>query len=325
MLRARVGALDGQQSQWRAVAVFVAGVGAGRRLAAPRQWHKRVMIAGLCSYMARPIARVFACLSGATKQERTNDMKFTRTLALTTALTMASALPGTAFDLTSMTDDERNAFRDEVRAYLMDNPEVLMEAIGVLEQRQAAAQDAMDEDLVKVNADALFDDGYSHVSGNPDGDITIVEFVDYQCGYCRKSYDVLQELLEKDQGVRLILKEFPILSEASMLSARYAISAQNQFGEEAYATLHDALITLRGNVTVESLIKLGDDLGLDGQGIADGMNAPEVDKVLAENRALGQRLQITGTPAFVMHDTMARGYMPLEQMEQIIATKREES
>ena len=249
-------------------------------------------------------------------------MKLTRTLALTTALSLAAAMPGQALDLSSMTDDERNAFRDEVRAYLMDNPEVLMEAIGVLEQRQAEAQDALDNDLVKVNADALFDDGFSHVSGNPDGDITIVEFVDYQCGYCRKSYDVLQELLEKDTGVRLILKEFPILSEASMLSARFAISGQKLFGEEAYGKLHDALITVRGNVTTESLIKLGDDLGLDGKAIADGMNAPEVDAILAENRALGQRLQITGTPAFVMHDTMARGYMPLEQMEDIIASKR---
>ncbi|MCK8462527.1 DsbA family protein [Aliiroseovarius sp. S1339] len=251
-------------------------------------------------------------------------MKITRTLALTTALTFAAVMPGQAFDLSSMTDDERNAFRDEVRAYLMDNPEVLMEAIGVLEERQAAAQETMDNDLVKVNAEALFDDGYSHISGNPDGDITIVEFVDYQCGYCRKSYDVLQELLEKDTGVRLILKEFPILSEASMLSARFAISGQQLFGEDAYAKLHDALITLRGNVTTASLTKLGDDLGLDGQAIADGMEAPEVDAILAENRALGQRLQITGTPAFVMHDSMARGYMPLEQMEQIIATKRDE-
>lgn len=252
-------------------------------------------------------------------------MNFLRPLALTSALTFAMALPGTALDLTSMTDDERNAFRDEIRAYLLDNPEVLMEAIGVLEQRQAEAQDAMDADLVKVNADALFNDGFSHVAGNPDGDITIVEFVDYQCGYCRKSYDVVQELLEKDTGVRLILKEFPILSEASMLSARFAISGQLLAGEDAYAKLHDALITLRGPVTTESLIALGDELGLDGQAIADGMNAPEVDRILAENRALGQRLQITGTPAFVMHDTMARGYMPLEQMEQIIAEKRKDS
>lgn len=250
--------------------------------------------------------------------------RFAPKLALIAALTLGVAMPAQAFDLSAMSDDERNAFRDEVRAYLLDNPEVLMEAIGVLEQRQAEAQVALDDDLVKVNADALFNDGYSHVAGNPDGDITIVEFVDYQCGYCRKSYDVVQELLGKDSGVKLILKEFPILSEASMLSARFAISGQQLAGEEAYAKLHDALITLRGNVTVEGLVKLGNDLGLDGQAIADGMNTPEVDNVLAENRALGQRLQITGTPAFVMHDSMARGYMPLQQMEQIIAAKRAE-
>ncbi|WP_371171040.1 DsbA family protein [Aliiroseovarius sp. 2305UL8-7] len=254
-------------------------------------------------------------------------MKKTLTLALmlSTALTFGAAGAGQALDLSNLTEDERNAFRDEIRAYLLDNPEVLMEAIGVLEERQAQQQVALDQDLVKVNAKALFEDGYSHVAGNPDGDITIVEFVDYQCGYCRKSYDVVQELLEKDGNIKLILKEFPILSDASMLSARFAISGQQLFGEEAYATLHDALITKRGAVTVDSLIEMGNELGLDGQAIADGMDATVVDAILADNRTLGQRLQISGTPAFVMHDDMARGYMPLEQMEQIIAAKRNES
>ncbi|MHA6267986.1 DsbA family protein [Aliiroseovarius sp. CAU 1755] len=283
-----------------------------------------LVIAQMCADLAQRSDMNNVALHGACEQERKDVMKKTTGLALTAALTLCTALPTMAHDMTNLSDDNRNAFRDEVRAYLMDNPEVLMEAIGVLEERQAAAQGALDKDLVRVNADALFSDGFSHVSGNPDGDITIVEFVDYQCGYCRKSYDVVQELLEKDPNIRLILKEYPILTEASVLSSRFAIAGQQLFGEEAYEKLHEALITVRGNISAQSLIKLADGLDLDGAAIAARMDALEVEAVLAENRALGQRLQITGTPAFVMHDDMARGYMPLEQMEAIIAAKRNE-
>ncbi|MCK0143452.1 DsbA family protein [Aliiroseovarius sp. F20344] len=245
-----------------------------------------------------------------------------RLATLTAVLGLATALPASALDLGALSEDERNAFRDEVRAYLLDNPEVLMEAFAILEQRQAEAQVQQDKDLVTVNADDIFNDGFSHVAGNPDGDYTIVEFVDYQCGYCRKAYEVLQDLLEEDGNIRLILKEFPILSEASLISARFAISAQQNFGEEAYAKLHDELIAVRGTVTEERLIEIANELGLDGSAIVAGMSSPEVDKVLKANRDLGKRLQITGTPAFVMQNTLARGYMELEQMEYMVSQGR---
>ncbi|WP_432449860.1 DsbA family protein [Aliiroseovarius marinus] len=250
---------------------------------------------------------------------------FVRKFALTAALALGTALPATALDLGNLSDEERSLFRDEVRAYLLDNPEVLIEAFEVYEMRQEMAQAELDVELVKANASDLFQDGYSHVEGNPDGDITIVEFVDYQCGYCRRAYDVVQELLEKDSGIRVILKEFPILSEASLLSARFAIAGQQLFGEEAYGKLHDALITIRGEVTVERLVELAGDLGLDGKAIVAEMASPAVSEVLQKNRELGQRLRITGTPAFVIQDSMERGFLELDVMEEIIAEKREGS
>lgn len=250
---------------------------------------------------------------------------FVRKYALTAALSLGTALPASALDLGNLSDEERSLFRDEVRAYLLDNPEVLIEAFEVYEMRQELAQAELDVELVKANAEDLFNDGFSHVEGNPDGDITIVEFVDYQCGFCRRAYDVVQELLEKDSGIRLILKEFPILSEASLLSARFAIAGQQLFGEEAYGKLHDALITIRGEVTVERLVELAGDLGLDGKAIVAEMASPAVSEVLQKNRELGQRLRITGTPAFVIHDSMERGFLELDVMEEIIAEKREGS
>ncbi len=240
------------------------------------------------------------------------------TLALTTATLLAIAMPVGAFDLSNLSEDERNAFRDEVRAYLMDNPEVIMEAVSVLEARQDAQKSVDDLQLVQTNAEDLFSDGFSHVAGNPDGDVTIVEFVDYRCGYCRKSYEEVQALLEKDSGIRLILKEYPILGEDSLASARFAVSAQQLFGEDAYDKLHHALITLRGAASVDNLVATADGLGLDGQAIADGMSSDKVDAILGANHALARRLQISGTPAFVMGEVLARGYMPLAQMEQFV-------
>lgn len=246
--------------------------------------------------------------------------RFPRALALTAAL---AATPALATDLADMTEAERAAFREEVRAYLLDNPEVLMEAISVLERRQAAEQVANDAALVSTNWEAIFNDGYSHVGGNPEGDVTFVEFMDYQCGYCRKAFPELEELIAADGNIRIIYKELPILGEASVLTSRFAISTQLTHDQDAYGQIHDALITLRGQPSEAVLIALANDLGLDGQAIWDGMGDPKVDTIIGENHMLAQRLQISGTPSFVMGDQLVRGYVPLDAMEQIVAEIRE--
>ena len=242
----------------------------------------------------------------------------------TAALLACLAAPVAAFDLSSMTDAERQTFRDEVRAYLLDHPEVLMEAIGVLEQRQAEAQAGTDQELVKANADALFNDGYSHIAGNPDGDVTVVEFLDYQCGYCKKAFPEVNQLLESDGDIRLIIKEFPILGEASVLAARFAIAVQQVEGEQAYSAIHDSLMEFRGEISVESLATLASSSDLDADAIMARMDSDEVSDVIAQNHALAQRLQINGTPGFVLGGEMIRGYVPLEGMQEVVAQVRGE-
>ncbi len=240
-------------------------------------------------------------------------------LALSLALL---ASPAAATDLTNMSDAEREAFGEAVRAYLLENPEVLMEAIAVLEQRQAEAQVANDADLIAVNAEEIFNDGYSAVLGNPQGDVTIVEFLDYRCGFCKRAFPEVKELIESDGNIRFIVKEFPILGDDSVLASRFAISALILHGEEAYARLHDALMQMRANVSEESLIATAEGLGLDGQAILDGIGNPVVDQIIGANHGLAQRLQITGTPGFVIGNQMLRGYAPLEAMRQIVADAR---
>lgn len=247
-----------------------------------------------------------------------------RFAALLLALTAGFGVPAHAFDISEMSAEERTAFRAEIRGYLLENPEVLMEAIAVLDAREARAQAEAEARVIAANADALFEDGYSFVDGNPDGDVTMVEFIDYRCGYCRRAHPEVIELLESDGNIRLIVKEFPILGEQSTLASRFAISVKLVEGDRAYKSVHEALITMRADVTEEVLARIARQLGLDVDAIMVGMADPRVDEILARNRSLAQALQITGTPTFVVADQMLRGYLPLDGMRQIVEEVRRE-
>jgi protein-disulfide isomerase len=247
-------------------------------------------------------------------------MKVKHMLFRSAALLALLATPLTAQE---MTDAERTTFRAEVRAYLLENPEVLMEAIGVLEQRQANAEAAADVDLIAAASTALFDDGFSFVGGNPDGDITVVEFMDYRCGYCKRAHPEVAALIAGDPNIRYVIKEFPILGEQSELAARYAIAVQLMAGNETYKTVHDTLMEFQGDISADSLARVSAAFGLDHAAVVEKMNAPDVATIIAENRALGQQLQISGTPSFVFENQMVRGYVPLPQMLQIVEQARE--
>ena len=233
------------------------------------------------------------------------------------------ATPAAAFDMTGMSDAERAAFRAEVRAYLLDNPEVLAEAFDALQKRQAEAAAAGDAGLVTANAEDIFNDGHSYVGGNLDGGLTVVEFIDYRCGYCKKAHAEVAELIASDGDIRYIVKEFPILGEQSVIASRFAIAALQSVGRDAYEKINAGFYEdFRGDVTEDTLLSFAEDLGLDGKAILAKMDAPEVTKVIEANHLLAQRMQISGTPTFVMGGQMLRGYAPLETMRAIVADER---
>ncbi|MFO7757551.1 MAG: DsbA family protein [Roseovarius sp.] len=228
------------------------------------------------------------------------------------------ALPAHALDLDNLSEADRASLHDEIRAYLMQNPEVIMEAVAVLEERQNAGEAQADADLVRANADAIFDDGHSWVGGNPDGDVTLVEFMDYRCGYCRRAADEVESLLEADGDIRFIVKEFPILGEESLRASRFAIATQQTAGDDAYKAVHDALMTFNGTMNEAGFLRLADSLGLDANAIIAEMDSDTVSDVIAANHALGRQLQINGTPSFVMGEQMLRGFVPQDGMQQVV-------
>jgi protein-disulfide isomerase len=245
-----------------------------------------------------------------------------RYAALMIALATATATQAADLDLDNMTDAQRDAFGAQVREYLLENPEVIMEAVQVLEARQAQAQAQGDLDLVAANTDALFNDGYSWVGGNPDGDVTIVEFFDYRCGFCRRAHPEVKQLLEIDGNIRYIAKEFPILGENSMISSRFAIAVRKVAGDDAYAAANEALIALNSDMDEPVLRRLATSLDLDADAVLDAMDDEDITRQIAETRALAQSLQINGTPSFVMGTQMIRGYLPLDAMQEVIAEER---
>jgi protein-disulfide isomerase len=226
--------------------------------------------------------------------------------------------------LAEMTAEERATLRDEIRAYLIENPEVLVEAMDVLQQREELAALERDSQLVQTRASDIFTSPTDWVGGNLQGDITLVEFMDYRCSYCRKAHEEVKELVESDGNIRYVIKEFPILGEASLISSQFAIAVRLLHGDDAYKAAHNALITLRGEPTAETLGRLATDLGHDPAPILEKMGAEEVMAVISTNHALADGMEISGTPTFVLKDQMLRGYVPLDQMRTIVAEARKE-
>jgi protein-disulfide isomerase len=241
-------------------------------------------------------------------------------LPLIAALAL-TALP--AFGQGTMTDEERSAFRAEVRAYLLENPEVLVEAMDILQSREEAAAAERDLTALAENRAALEQDPNSWAGGNLQGDLTIVEFVDYRCTYCRRAHDEVAELVASDGNIRLVVKEFPILGEGSLVSSQFAIAVRQLYGDDAYKAAHDALIVLRGEPTAETLARLAAELGHDPEAVLARMRDPGVMEIIKANHTLADALEISGTPTFVIDQTMVRGYVPLDGMRQIVAGQRD--
>ncbi|MDF2232533.1 DsbA family protein [Albimonas sp. CAU 1670] len=217
----------------------------------------------------------------------------------------------------------RAVLRSEIRKYLLEHPEVIMEAVKVLEDRRAEAEATEARDLVADNAAEIFQDGYSHVAGNPDGDVTVVEFIDYNCGYCKKAHADVRELVESDPNLRYVVKEFPILGPSSMTAAKAALASRAQQGGRLYMAFNDALMGHRGALSDEQVWSIAEDVGLDVAALKAEAETPEIKSQIDRTYALAKKLDIQGTPTFVIGDELVRGYAPIDHMRDVVAAARE--
>ena len=228
-----------------------------------------------------------------------------------------------ALDLSKMSAAERALLQEEIRLYLLENPEIIMEAVEVLRKKEQQAAIQSDFELVKKNTKAIFEDGFSFIGGNPNGDITLVEFVDYRCGYCKKAHNEVEKLLSTDGNIRFMIKEFPILGEDSLVLSKFALAVKIVHGDEMYKLVHDILIKMKSPPSEKAFDQIISNLNLDAKLVESAMESNEVNGMIAYTRTLAERLKISGTPTFVMNDELIRGYVPFDALINIVENKRD--
>lgn len=210
-------------------------------------------------------------------------------------------------------------FDQKVRTYLLSNPELFAEMAQVLQKRSSAKRVAERNRTLKALRKIIRSPRGLPVQGNPEGDVTVVEFFDYRCPYCKRSLDVVRRLLSEDANVRIVFKEFPILGPESVYASRMAIASREQ---GKYLQMHDALMSHRGEFDRKSLLDIARGVGLDTDRLLADMEKPEVTALIKETRLIADRLAISGTPAFVIGDEVVPGYGDLVAMKTKVVTAR---
>ena len=214
---------------------------------------------------------------------------------------------------------DKEAIGQIVREYLIEHPEVLEEAMQVLRMRREVADRERGRAAIIENGEALLAHPISPVSGNPEGDITVVEFFDYRCGYCKRAFPSVMALLEGDDGVRVVWKEFPILGPVSHFAARAAMASDRQ---GLYHEFHVAVMGAEEELTEDVVIEFATAVELDVERLRLDMEDPAIEAYLGETRQLARALGITGTPAFVIGDTLVPGVVDEATLRAMVADAR---
>jgi protein-disulfide isomerase len=239
------------------------------------------------------------------------------------ALAGALAVAGPAAAQAPFTPEQRQAIGDVVRDYLLKNPEVLQEAMTELERRQQETQRAAQAAALGQSRDALLNGANDFAAGNPSCDLTVVEFFDYNCGYCKRALVDLQALIKGDPKIRVVLKDFPVLGPDSVEASRAALAVKRQLKGEKLFEYHVKLMETRGRVNGERAIALAKDMGVDVAKLQKDMESPAVKATIQENVVLGDKLGLSGTPAFVVGDEVISGAVGLEPMRKTVAGVRQ--
>lgn len=209
-----------------------------------------------------------------------------------------------------------------VREYLLRDPKVILDAVERYRAKAREEQAQRSRAAVREHREEIFADPDSPVGGNPRGDVTVVEFFDYRCGYCRRFAPVLDQITEQDPQVRVIYKELPILGEESFTAARAALAARIQGG---YHELHQALMAAEGPLSEQAIMTVARSVGLDTGRLGQDMQAPEILDAIGRNRRLAAALGIEGTPALIVGDQVVGGAVPLDDLKAMIARSRRRS
>jgi protein-disulfide isomerase len=230
------------------------------------------------------------------------------------ALTFAAPAAAQSFN-----DSQKKELEEIIRNYLLEHPEMLREMAEKLDARDKQAEEDLRDKALVTYKDEVFKSPRDPVVGNAKGDVTVVEFMDYNCGWCKKAMSEMQTLVTQDKNVRVVMKEFPIFGEHSEYAARAALAAAKQ---NKYWELHQAMFSHEGQVTTDVVNQLAEAQGLDMAKLKADIASKEVGEQIATNMQLGKSLAINGTPAFVIDAKVYGGYLTMDNLNAAIAEVR---
>lgn len=239
---------------------------------------------------------------------------------MSVALVTAALLPSVA-SAEEFTANQKTAIGEVVKAYLMDHPEVITEALQALDERNKAAEEQGRTDAIQANKEAIFSSPYQATLGDPNAKIALVEFFDYNCGFCKKALSDTRAILDKEKDVKIILKEFPILSEGSVEAAKVA-AAVNILNPRAYEAFHFELMSIRGQADGDRALAAAVKVGLDEAKVKETSAKPEVTQAISQSYDLARKLSINGTPAYVIGDELVYGAVGFSELNRKIEAMR---
>ncbi len=220
-----------------------------------------------------------------------------------------------------LTPEQEEAVRELVLEMLRENPGIVVEAIQAWQDQQKAEEERRIKAKIAELRDTLENDPTSPIIGNPEGDVTIVEFMDYRCGYCKQVFPAVQALLDKDGGIRYVLKEFPILGPDSEVAARAALAVW-ELAPDRYMEFHAVLMGARGGLNEKRVLGMISDLGLDADRVRGMLDSPEITAAIQKNMELARSLNIRGTPGFVIGGQLIPGAVSAEALRSLVAEAR---
>jgi protein-disulfide isomerase len=232
-------------------------------------------------------------------------------------LAAAAILPAQA----EPTAEERQEIERIVRDYILNNPEIIEDALIALETKRREEEAARQQEAIAELSDQIFDSPHQAVVGNSDGDVSLVEFFDYNCGYCRRALNDMLALMESNPDLRMVLKEFPILSQGSMEAARISV-AVNNLAPDKYLDFHRDMFARPGEADRDKALAVARGLGLDPDEIDEAAARPEVDEALAEVRSLAAALGVNGTPSYVVGGETVFGAVGFDRLQEKVGEAR---
>ena len=247
---------------------------------------------------------------------------FTRTEALLAAfviLMMSQFFTNSAHtDEGAFTDAQKSQLNKMIEQYILGRPEIILKSIERMQARQKLEAKTQAANVLKERKKDLEANSNDPVMGNPAGAITMVEFLDYRCGYCKRVFPAVMKVLNENPNVRYVVKEFPILGQESVMASRASLAVWRT-QKANYGAFHAALLEVRGGISEAKILDVATQLGIDANQLTKDMADPEIDRIIESNYELAQALNINGTPAFVIGGKLVRGAIDPATMNRMIA------